>query len=316
MAELLTIGELVRRSTQYLGEKGVPSPRLDAEVLLAWVLGLDRVGLYVHYDRPLEPHEVDKYRELVGRRAKRVPVAHLRGFKEFFALPFTVSPAVLIPRPETELLVQEVLAWLARQGAEVTLPTGRPLEMPGAGAAAGAGREWLVADVGTGSGCIPVTIAACAPAVRAVACDLSPGALAVAAENAARHGVADRVTLLQGDGPDPLFGAGLAGQFDVVASNPPYIPSRICDELEPDIKFEPRGALDGGPDGLRFYREWLPQLGALLKPGGLLALEIGHDQGPAVRDLVHATGAFTEVAVLPDYAGKDRVVRAIRACGP
>jgi release factor glutamine methyltransferase len=289
----------------------VPSPRLDAEVLLAWVLGLDRVGLYVHFDRPLEPAEVDKYRQLVRRRAKRVPVAHLRGFKEFFALPFTVSPAVLIPRPETELLVQEVLSWLAAQGAAVTLPTGRSLA-PGERQSAEPEREWLVADVGTGSGCIPVTLAHCAPAVKAVASDLSPAALAVAAENCARHGVTDRVELREGDGPAAFFSGGLAGRFDVVVSNPPYIPSKVCDELEPDLKFEPRGALDGGPDGLRFYREWLPELGRLLKPGGLLALEIGHDQGPAVSELVRTTGVFTDLAVHADYSGRDRVVRASR----
>ncbi|HHW13661.1 MAG TPA: peptide chain release factor N(5)-glutamine methyltransferase, partial [Firmicutes bacterium] len=285
MGELLTTGELLRRTTRYFEEKGLPSPRLDAEVLLAWALGCERVDLYVNYDRPLEPDEVARYRELVGRRAKRVPVAFLRGFKEFFALPFAVSPAVLIPRPETETLVQVALEWLAEQGAEVTLPTGKRLtaQEPKAGG-------WTLADVGTGSGCIAVTVAKCAPGVRVIATDRSPDALAVAQTNAERHGVADRVTFLAGDGPEPLFAGGWAGRLDAVLSNPPYIPTPVLAELAQDIAYEPREALDGGPDGLDFYRRWLPRFAALLRPGGLLAVEIGHDQGAAVPALAGGTG--------------------------
>jgi release factor glutamine methyltransferase len=298
VGELLTVGELLRRATGYLAEKGLPTPRLDAEVLLAWTLGGDRVRLYVEYDRPLTPDEVGRYRELIGRRAKRVPVALLRGFKEFFALPFTVSPAVLIPRPETESLVQEVLGWLAGQGAEER--------------SRAAQTRWTVADLATGSGCVGVTVAKCAPAVRVVATDRSREALAVAEMNAARHGVADRVRFLAGDGLAPLLAAGWAGKLDVLAANPPYIPSATVDQLGQDVAYEPRLALDGGPDGLRFYRDWVPQAGRLLRPGGLLALEIGHDQGAAVTGLVEATGEFGEVRVIQDHGGRDRVVRAIR----
>ncbi|MDI6869749.1 MAG: HemK/PrmC family methyltransferase [Bacillota bacterium] len=323
MTELLTVGELLRRATAYLTEKGSPSPRLDAEVLLAWVLGWERVSLYVNYDQPLQADEVARYRELVGRRAKKVPVALLRGFKEFFALPFTVSPAVLIPRPETEFLVQEVLSWLVEQGAEVILPTGRTLGGPkpdaaGAGEGRGevpAGRRatgWTVADVGTGSGCIAVTVAKCAPGTRVVATDRSTAALMVAEANAARHGVVERVEFLVGDGPAPLRQAGWTGKLDVLASNPPYIPTAVLDELGQDVAYEPREALDGGPDGLQFYREWVPQAGAFLRPGGLLALEIGHDQGPAVREMVEATGEFAEATIIQDHGGRDRVVRAVR----
>lgn len=318
MSELLTVGELIHRAAGYLKEKGLPSPRLDAEVLLAWVLGWERVDLYVKFDRPLTTDEVGRYRELIGRRAKRVPVAFLRGFKEFFALPFTVSPAVLIPRPETELLVQEVLEWLAGQGAEVTLPTGRRLQGPGpAGGASPAGQPgaatWTVADLATGSGCIGVTIARSVPAARVVASDLSAEALAVVRENAGRHGVEGRMTFLQGDGPAPFVEAGWAGRLDVLAANPPYIPTAVVDELGQDVACEPRQALDGGPDGLKFYRAWLPACKTLLRPGGLLVLEIGHDQGPAVAEFVAAAGGFRDVAVARDHGGHDRVVRAVRA---
>ncbi|MGE5554120.1 MAG: peptide chain release factor N(5)-glutamine methyltransferase [Betaproteobacteria bacterium] len=324
MGELLTIGELLRRATEYLTEKGSPTPRLDAEVLLAWALGCDRVDLYVNYDRPLTPDEVGRYRELVGRRAKRVPVAFLRGFKEFFALPFVVSPAVLIPRPETELLVEEVLSWLADQGAQVVLPTGRTTASatgPSGGAEqddaqrAGAGR-WTVADVATGSGCIAVTVAKCAPEVRVVATDCSAEALAVAEANAARHGTADRVEFLAGDGLAPLSQGGWEGRLDVLAANPPYIPSAVVEELGQDVAYEPRAALDGGPDGLRYYREWVPLAGKFLRSGGLLALEIGHDQGTRVAGLVEATGEFEGVRVIQDHGGRDRVVRAIRLGKP
>lgn len=294
MGELLTTGELLRRTTRYFGEKGLPSPRLDAEVLLAWALGCERVDLYVNYDRPLEPDEVARYRELVGRRAKRVPVAFLRGFKEFYALPFTVSPAVLIPRPETETLVQVVLEWLAGKGERA---------------------EGTVADVGTGSGCLAVTVAKHIPGVRVIATDCSPDALAVAQANAERHGVADRVSFLAGDGPEPLLAAGWAGRLDAVLANPPYIPTPVLAELAQDIAYEPRVALDGGPDGLAFYRRWLDPFAALLRPGGLLAVEIGHDQGPAVTALAGETGAFTEVTVIQDHGGRDRVVRAFRRNG-
>lgn len=311
MSELLTVAMLLRRAAGYLAEKGVPSPRLDAELLLAWTLGCERINLYVNFDRPLEPGEVGRYRELVGRRAKKVPVAFLRGFKEFFALPFTVTPAVLIPRPETELLVQELLAWLAAQGAEVTLPTGKRLGDSGEQAGDGP-RAFAVADVATGSGCIAVSVAKCAPAVRVVASDLSEQALEVARTNAARHEVADRIEFLAGDGPAPLVAAGWSGRLDAFATNPPYIPSATVGELGMDVAYEPRMALDGGTDGLAFYRAWIPGAADLLRPGGLFVCEIGHDQGPAVSDLLAAAGRFEEIRVLQDHGGRDRVVRAIR----
>lgn len=328
MTEILTVGELLRRATGYLAEKGLPSPRLDAEVLLGWVLGTDRVHLYVNYDRPLQPEEVARYRALIGRRAKKVPVAFLRGFKEFYGLPFTVSPAVLIPRPETELLVEQALDWLAGEGARVVRPTGRGLPdlaaagpeseaVPGAPAAPGpVTTSWAVADVATGSGCIGVALAWCVPEVRVVATDRSTEALEVARANAVRHGVAERVTFLAGDGLAPLREAGWAGRLDLVAANPPYIPSNTVDELGMDVGYEPRSALDGGPDGLCFYRDWLPGMAELLRPGGLVLLEIGYDQGTAVSELARATGAFAEVTVVPDHGGLDRVVRAVRGATP
>lgn len=277
-----TVLELLRITTSYLAGRGVTSPRLDAEVLLAHVLGMDRVGLYVNFDRPLERDEVDHYREVVARRGGRDPVAYIVGEKEFMGKLFSVSTAVLIPRPETELLVEAVVEELSK--CEVPSPL-------------------RLLDVGTGSGVIAITLAMLLPAAEVVAVDVSADALAVAARNAERHGVQHRVRFTQSD----LF-AGLASPltFHCIVSNPPYIPEGGLGSLAPEVRKEPRVALCGGQDGLDMIRRLVAGSPARLVPAGLLALEVGAGQGPALREIAAGQG-YVRVEIRPDYAGHDRL---------
>ncbi|MBE3565811.1 MAG: peptide chain release factor N(5)-glutamine methyltransferase [Thermogemmatispora sp.] len=308
--EPLTIGQILPRAIGYLEKKGVEKPRLEAEVLLSAVLGLERIQLYVQFERPLTSQEVDRYRELVAQRGQRVPTAYLVGHKEFFSLEFKVTPAVLIPRPETERLVEVALSWLKRQAEEKEALA----ELPGRGAGVREAAKLLVADVGTGSGVVAVTIAReLGERCHVYALDLSPEALAVAAENAARHGVESRITFLQGDLLSPLQALGLEGKLEAVLSNPPYIPSALLDRLAPEVsRYEPRLALDGGVDGLAVFRRLVPQAGVFLKPGGLLACEMGEDQGKGIEQIIRSQGWFGEPAFYKDYAGRPRVVAVER----
>lgn len=277
-----TVLELLRLTTSYLAGRGVDSPRLDAEVLLAHVLAMDRVGLYVNFDRPLELAEVDDYREAVARRGRREPVAYITGEKEFMGRPFAVSDAVLIPRPETELLAEAVLKDLRIHG------TAEPPRL---------------LDMGTGSGIIAITLAILLPEALVTAVDLSAAALAIAASNADRHGVADRVRFVCSD----LFARLPVGsRFHYIVSNPPYIPDSELRTLPPEVQKEPSLALSAGPDGLALIRRLVAEALSRLEPGGLLALEIGADQGAAVRELAGKLG-YSSCEVLRDYAGHERV---------
>ena len=272
-----TAAELARRS--------IPSARLDAEVLLAHALGTDRLALYMDLDRPLDETERGVYRALVERRRRREPVAYLTGTKEFWSLPLEVGPAVLVPRPETETLVEEALAELSGMGP----------------------RPWMV-DVGTGSGCVALALASEQPLAFVVATERERGAASVARRNAAAHGLGDRVTVVVADLLD-----GVGGPVDLVVSNPPYIPSDDIDGLEPEVAvFEPRAALDGGADGLEAYRALLAAAPRVLRPGGRLALEVGHDeQAAALAALLVAP--LTLVRVARDLGGGARVVVVERA---
>ncbi|MBO2519266.1 peptide chain release factor N(5)-glutamine methyltransferase [Limnochorda sp.] len=280
-----TVLELLRLATGYLREKGVAQPRLDAEVLLGHALQMERIMLYVHHDRPLEPHEVDVYRTLIARRGRREPVAYLMGEKEFFGRSFQVDPRVLIPRPETEHLVEVALAFAIGEG---------PV------------RGW---DVGTGSGILAVTLAAELPDSHWLATDLSADALAVARANAERHGVADRIRFLEGD---LWAGTKPDGSWDLIVSNPPYLTDHEMAHLAPEIRYEPRQALAGGPDGLQVIRRLVQQAWAFLRPGGLLAFEIGAGQAEACRQLLAEAGQYEGIRVLPDHAGHPRVVCGLR----
>ena len=281
--------ELLRLSTSFLADRGIASPRLDAEVLLAHVLNLDRLGLYVNFDRPLETREVDQYREAVVRRGRREPVAYIVGEKEFMGRAFHVSPAVLVPRPETELLVEAV-------ARELQLSVGScPVH---------------VLDVGTGSGVIAISLALMFPEAMITAVDVSSDALKVAAENARRYDVHQRVQLIESD---LLENLPSSVSYDCIVSNPPYVAENEMAELAPEVQQEPRLALVAGTDGLAVMRHLLAEAVDKLNEGGLLAMEIGAGQGEAVCSL--AAELYVDVEVGTDYAGHDRLVLMRRGWG-
>lgn len=287
--------DYLRLAADYLAKCGSDSPRLDAELLLAHVLKLDRVALYVNHDRPLVKEEVDAFRELLRQRGRGVPMAYILGEKPFLTTSLAVTPAVLIPRPETELLVEAVVEEMG----------------------AFSGDELFVADVGTGSGAIAIGVAFGEQRARVVALDVSAEAAEVAATNVERHRLGERVRVVVGDLLTPLLseadGASLKGRLDVVVSNPPYIASGEWATLPKDVReFEPRLALDGGADGLDVYRRLIPMAAEALRPGGLLALEIGADQGETVPKLLADDGNWVNVSVRQDYAGHDRIVLAFK----
>lgn len=282
--ETWTLGRLLQWTTTFLSEKQADSPRLDAEVLLAHILNVPRIALYTRFDEVASDETRARYRQLVKQRVEGMPVAYLVGFKEFYNLRFAVTPAVLIPRPETELVVMEAI----RLAKAISTPR--------------------VVDVGTGSGVVAVTMARFVPAANVTAIDLSPDALAIAQQNAQTLGVASRIRFLQGDLLTPVAGE----MFDLVMSNPPYIPSEVMSTLSESVKkYEPQLALDGGPGGLQVIEKLANQAHGHLKPGGYLILEIGYDQGKTVPSLLQKIG-YQAVNVQIDHAGHPRIVRAIR----
>lgn len=284
--EQVTIGRAVVAATQRLASAGLDTPRLDSEVLLAHLLGLARSQLYTYSERALSTGERVGYEELVKRRFRHEPVAYLVGTKAFYGLDLAVDPRVLIPRPETELLVDLALDLVGQAEANGHQPV-------------------RLVDVGTGSGAIALAVAANAPTVQVFATDISPAALALAQENAHRLGLASRISFLHGDllcpVPQPVH---------LVLANLPYIAEAEWPSLQPDIAdFEPALALSGGADGLALIRDLLLQAPAYLQPGGAMLLEIGSHQGKAVAQL--ATQAFPHglVEVLTDYSYQDRMVQ-------
>jgi release factor glutamine methyltransferase len=285
-----TILRVLRWAQRFLDQKGVSEPRASAAVLLAHCLHCTRLDLYLRYDKPLSPTELACYKRLLRRRLAGEPTQYITGRQEFWSLDFLVSPAVLIPRPETELLVEAVLAFARHRGPAA--PVRRLL------------------DIGTGSGALAVVLARELPEVQVVALDYATAALAVARENCRRHGVDGRVTLIQGDLLAPL---APRPAFDVIVSNPPYVPTPEWAGLPPEIKdHEPRLALDGGPDGLAVIRLLAAQVHHHLRPGGLLALEVGRGQAQTAAQLLAQTQAFEPAAVIPDYQRIGRVLTAVR----
>lgn len=281
-----TIKALLSWTTEFLASRGVEGPRAEAQILLAHVLQCKKVDLLIRYEEQPSERDRTRYRELILRRVAGWPVAYLVGTRDFYLLTFDVSPAVLIPRPDTETLVLEALAYL------------KPLAAP------------AVLDLGVGSGCIAISIAHQKPDARVTAVDVSPDALDVARRNAARHGVADRMSFLHGD----LFAPLSAGTtFDLIVSNPPYIAHGEFPDLAPDVRdHEPRVALDGGSDGLAFYRRIASGVAPFLKPGGRLLLEISNTQDEAVRALLAEQKVLDVGPTLRDMGGHTRVVPATR----
>jgi len=278
--ELLTIGSIILKTVKFLAEKGLPNPRLEADLLLGEVLKLSRVKLYSEWDRPLEPSEVQRYRELIVKRVQGAPLAYLIEKKSFLSWEFRVTPAVLIPRPETELLVEVVCESLTGKTAIRGV------------------------DVGTGSGIIAISLAKLLPETIWEAIDLSEEAVKVARENAVSLGVSERINFLVGDLLAPL--AQTEESFEVIVSNPPYIPTKDLGNLQVEVKKEPELALDGGVDGLELYRRLLPLAVKLLKPEGILAVEHGYDQRELLTELFCQAGLVCESR--KDLAGLDRIL--------
>lgn len=261
----------------YLAEKGVENPRLEAEWMLCEALSLDRVGLYLNFDKPLSEGELASYRGMVGRRGKREPLQYILGSQEFMGLDFVVTPAVLIPRHDTEVLVEEGV----KRGADAR----------------------SILDIGTGSGCVAIALARALPESVIASVDISEEALAVARDNAERHGV--MVEFCRGSLLEPFQGRC----FDMIVSNPPYIPAAELATLQQEVRgFEPMTALDGGRDGLDFYRRIVESAPRHLHPGGWLLFEVGAGQAPEVLGLLRAGGFAGDCFTRTDPAGIERVV--------
>ena len=302
----------VRQAIDYLMECGVSTARLDAEVLLAQTLQTNRAGLYLHYFSPLDQEQIDKFWRLVGRRGKREPLSYITGRQEFWSLEFLVDRWVLIPRPETEVLIETVLR-IIREGIGAGLkpaPTSQDRARI---------RDWAdpglpkipekirVLDIGTGSGCIAVTLAKELPEAKIWAVDISTAALTVAKVNATRHQVTKQITFLLGDLFAPV--ADQEGFFDLIVSNPPYVAEEELSTLEAEVqKWEPRLALNGGKAGVDFHQRLIAGSPRYLRQGGRLIMEIGQGQERAIARLTAGQGEFTCVHFVKDYAGIDRVV--------
>lgn len=283
-AEIWTIGRILKWTEQYFGNKGVESPRLDAEVLLSHVLKKERIYLYVHFDQPLEASELAAYKGLIQQRVNHVPVAYLLGQKEFMGITFKVTPATLIPRPDTEVLVQAAVERLREFDGEVSL-----------------------ADIGTGSGAICLSVLSFVPKAVAVTVDISPEARAVAEENAASLELSERIEFFTGDLLEPVKDR----KFTAILSNPPYIPEKDIEGLQEEVRCkEPYGALSGGKDGLDFYRRLCSEAPALLEDNGFMAFEVGIGQAAKVAELALENPLIKRTEILKDLAGIERVVIA------
>lgn len=283
----MTVLEVIQRSTEFLKNKGVDSPRLQTELLLAHLLALPRMKLYLNFERKLSATEVDNFRELIKRRGQRQPLQHIVGSTSFCGLELAVDRQVLIPRPETELLAEQGWTFLNSLNTQHS-----PLS---------------TLDLGTGSGCLAIALSVHCPAARVVAIDISEKALELARQNAARHAVLDRIDFLQGD----TFAAlNTPRFFDLIISNPPYIPTQEIQSLQIEVRdHDPRQALDGGPDGLEFYRRIAAQAAPFLKPGGKIMVEFGDGQAAAIREIFESQKWIVE-AIVEDYTQRPRILIA------
>jgi release factor glutamine methyltransferase len=279
----VTVLEAIQRSTEFLAKKGVESPRLQTELLLAHLLKQPRMRIYLDFERALSPEEVNHLRELIKRRGQREPLQHIVGSTSFCGLEMAVNRDVLTPRPETELLAERGWTYLNQSS----------------------NRPCTALDFGTGSGCLAIALACKCPAAEVYAIDVTPEALVVARQNAAYHRVSERIQFLQGDG----FSVAPAGaRFDLIISNPPYIPSGEIALLQPEVRdFDPRRALDGGADGLDFGRRLAAEGAPFLKPRGRLMFEFGDGQAEHLRQIFEAQNWVVE-AIEPDYTRQPRIM--------
>lgn len=271
-------GGLLKELKRVFADAGIDSSRIDSELIVMEALGFTRVQLITREDYELTAQELERVSEMKERRLKFEPMQYILGYCEFMGLDFSLNESTLIPRPDTECLVERVMEYIKLNSAKTVL------------------------DIGTGSGAIAVSLAALAD-VFCVGCDISKNALKMAAYNGEKNGVKAKTKFVQSD----VF-ENIEGEFDIIVSNPPYIESDVISTLSPQVKdFEPVGALDGGSDGLKFYRKIAAEAKKYLKYGGLLAFEIGYNQGDAVKNIMEAQG-FADVSVGKDLAGLDRTV--------
>jgi release factor glutamine methyltransferase len=281
----MTVLEGIQKSTEFLTKKEIESPRLQAELLLAHVLKLPRMKLYLNFERALTETETAAYRELIKRRSQHEPLQHITGSTSFCGLEIAVNRHVLVPRPETEILAE--LGWSF-------LSTINP-------------QPSIALDFGTGSGCIAIALAVKCPTANVIALDVFPETLDVAKQNAARNNLPKKIEFLQSDGFAAL---PKETQFDLIISNPPYIPTGEIATLEPEVRdYDPRGALDGGDDGLDFYRRFAIEARKFLKPEGKVMLEFGDGQGDAVRNIFEEQKWIVE-AIREDYTQRQRILIA------
>jgi release factor glutamine methyltransferase len=311
----VTVLEAIQKSTEFLAKKGVGSPRLQTELLLAHLLKLPRMKLYLNFERVLTPAETDALREFIKRRGQREPLQHITGSTSFCGFEIAVNRHALVPRPETELLAEagwEFLLAAAKRSEDGSTLNSQPS---------------TALDFGTGTGCIAIALAAKCPAAIIVAMDISPEALELAKQNAERNKVADRIEFVQANGfaaldfiwegrraGDPNSGTATRrpSQFDLIISNPPYIPSAEIATLQPEVRdFDPRAALDGGADGLDFYRRLAAEAKPFLKPDGKIMLEFGDGQADAIRKIFE-TEKWVVEAVREDYSHRQRILIARR----
>ncbi len=286
--ETWTIQKLLNWVAGYFTEKGIDSPRLTGELLLSFVLGLKRIELYTQFDKIVEQDKLAELHELVKRAGEHEPIAHLTGKCEFYSLEFEVTCDCLIPRPETEVLVERAIEFLRQRG----------------------GRQF-VCDLCTGCGCIAVAIAKNYEDAKIIATDISEAALKVAAKNVAKHGLGERVELLCGDLFEPLVPHLDSEKFDLIVCNPPYVSEAEYEELGKNVKdYEPKLALYAGADGLDAHRRIAERADEFLKSDGALMLEIGFEQGQAVRELLEGEDRFGHITIEKDLVGNERVVIA------
>ncbi|HYB74449.1 MAG TPA: peptide chain release factor N(5)-glutamine methyltransferase [Candidatus Sulfotelmatobacter sp.] len=309
----VTVGAVLRAAAARLRAAGVETARLDAEVLLAGVLAVERWRLLADAQETVPPAAAAAFEGLLGRREAREPVAYILGRKEFWSLELAVTPDVLIPRPETECLVEAAVRWLRTRTATVPSPESRALRRATRDPGPGTRDRLVVVDVGTGPGTIVLAVASEVEGHRYLGTDVSAAALALARRNAAALGLAGRVELAQGDLCGPLAGRGLEGQVDLLVSNPPYVATRDMGGLAPEIRrYEPALALHGGPDGLDVIRRLVAQAPHWIAPGGALLFEFGDGQARACLDLLRQTGAYAPGHIVRDLGGRPRAVLAHR----
>ncbi len=302
--DIWTIQKLLNWVTQYLTDKGIDSPRLSAELLLSHVVGLKRIELYTQFDRPVTQQQLDQLHGLVKRAGQYEPIAYLTGKIEFYCLEFQVSPDCMIPRPETELLVERAVEFLrSRTSKQPAVSLSNP----------------LVCDLCTGCGCIAIAIAQNYPDANIIATDISDAALAIAAKNIEKHQLKDRIKLLCGDLFDPLVPQLDVEKlvldsdrgFDLIVCNPPYVSAPEFEKLDRNIKdYEPKLALFAGVDGLDVYRRIIEKADSFLKPDAALMLEVGYAQGQAIRELLEKANCFAGITIEKDHHNNDRIAIA------